>query len=45
MISDMGSRASEVHKGEVFNIHLSEVKYRHMLQKSSKKKDFTNSNY
>jgi hypothetical protein len=43
MISDMGSGASEVHKGEVFNIHLSQLKYRHMIKKnSSKKKDFTN---
>jgi hypothetical protein len=39
MISDMGSGASEVHKGEVFNIHLSQL----MIKKnSSKKKGYTN---
>jgi len=42
MISEMGSGASEVHQGEVFNLHLSQLKYRQMIKNCSKKKDFTN---
>jgi len=38
MISDMGSGASEVHKGEVFNIHISQLKYRHTIKKTHLKR-------